>query len=108
MRRSSFAPALGFIAVGAVLAFAVHSSVTAVNVNLAGFIIMLAGVADLAVRFLIGASPLLSPETAELAAVLEPVGEPVLDGYGQPVAYNPAAGAGVTARRTRYPLRRQR
>jgi hypothetical protein len=90
MTRSSFAAALSFIAVGAVLAFAVHSSATAFNVNLAGFIVLLAGVADLAVRFMIGSSPLLSPETAEIAAVLEPVGEPVLDAFGRPVTYNPA------------------
>lgn len=92
MRRSSFAAALFFIALGAVLAFAVQSHAKDFNINLAGLIIMLAGVADLGVRAVIGDDPLLSPQTAQVAAVVEPLGDPVLDAFGRPVVVDPEAG----------------
>ena len=85
MRRTSFAGALVAVAIGAVLAFAVHSSPKDLDLQEAGLIIMLGGVADLLVRFAVADSPLLSSQAAEVAAVVEPSGEPVLDAAGNPV-----------------------
>jgi hypothetical protein len=85
MRRTSFAGALAVIAVGGALAFGIQATPKSLDIHLTGMIIMLAGIADLALRFLIADSPLFSRSTAEVAAVLEPVGEPVLDVFGNPI-----------------------
>lgn len=85
MRRTSFVGALIVITVGGVLAFAIQASPKWLDLQAAGLIIMVAGVADLVIRFLLGDSPLLSPETADVAAVVEPLGEPVLDVFGNPI-----------------------
>lgn len=92
MRRTSFIGALLAIAIGAVLAFAVHATPDWLDLQQAGIIVLLGGVADLLVRFLIADSPLLSPEAADVAAVVEPLGDPVLDAAGSPV--NLPAGYG--------------
>jgi hypothetical protein len=61
---------------------------------------ILAGAADLAIRSLMVDSPLLSRQTAEAVAVVEPIGEPVLDAAGNPIAVpRPASGG-----RSRPPL----
>lgn len=100
MRRTSFAGALLVVAIGAVLAFAVHGSPRDLDLQTAGVILIIGGVADLLIRSLVADSPLLSPQSADVAAVVEPVGEPVLDAAGNPIAVaNPAAGG-----RTRPPL----
>lgn len=100
MRRTSFAGALLVIAVGAVLAFAVQGSPRDLDLQTAGVILILGGAADLVIRSLIADSPLLSPQSADVAAVVEPVGEPVLDAAGNPIAVaNPSAAA-----QTRPPL----
>ncbi|HWG26175.1 hypothetical protein [Actinospica sp.] len=85
MRRTSFAGALTAMAIGAVLAFAVQSSPRWLDLQAAGLIVMLGGAADLLVRSLISDSPLLSPQAADVAAVVEPLGDPVLDAVGNPV-----------------------
>jgi hypothetical protein len=77
MRRTSFAGALVAIAIGAVLAFAVHASPKDLDLQEAGLIIMLGGVADLLVRLAIPGSP--------VASGVEPSGEPALDAEGNPV-----------------------
>ncbi len=89
MRRTSFFGALAVIAVGAVLAFAIQSSPRQLDLHVTGLIILLAGSADLAIRFILGDSPLLSPDTADVAAVVEPLGEPVLDVFGKPITPTP-------------------
>jgi hypothetical protein len=94
MRRTSFAGALLVVAIGAVLAFAVHGSPRALDLRTAGVILILGGAADLLIRSLIGDSPLLSPQTADVAAVVEGVGEPVLDAAGNPIAAPNAAAHG--------------
>lgn len=86
MRRTSFAGALAVIAVGGALAFGIQATPKSLDIHLTGLIIMIAGIADLALRFLIADSPLFSRSTADVAAVVEPVGEPVLDVFGNPIA----------------------
>ena len=85
MSRTSFAGALAAIAIGAVLAFAVHGSPRDLDLQEAGLIIMIGGVLDLLVRSAIADNPLLSRQAGDVAAVVEPVGEPVLDAAGNPV-----------------------
>jgi hypothetical protein len=93
MRRTSFAGALVVVAIGAVLAFAIHSSPKDFDLQIGGLLLMLGGAADLVIRSLIADSPLLSRQSAEVAAVVEPLGDPVLDAAGHPIAVtNPAAG----------------
>jgi len=90
--RTSFAGALVVMAIGAVLAFAVQGSPRYLDIHATGLILALGAAADLAIRALIADSPLLSPESAEVAAVVEPLGEPVLDAGGHPVVVpNPAS-----------------
>ncbi|MBS2966861.1 hypothetical protein KGA66_27760 [Actinocrinis puniceicyclus] len=89
MRRTSFVGALIVIAVGGVLGFAFQSSPKWLDLHATGLIIMLAGIADLVIRFALGISPLLSPETADVAALVEPEGEPVLDVFGNPIVTAP-------------------
>ena len=85
MRRTSFFGALAVIALGGVLAFAIQSSPTWLDVHVTGLIIMVAGVVDLVIRFVLGNDPLLSQDAADVAAVVEPMGEPVLDVFGNPI-----------------------
>lgn len=85
MRRTSFAGALAAIAIGAILAFAIQSSPKDLDLQAAGLILVIAGAADLLIRSLIADSPLLSRQSAEVAAVVEPVGDPVLDAAGNPI-----------------------
>jgi hypothetical protein len=85
MRRTSFMGALAVIALGGVFAFGIKASPKALDIQLTGLIIMLAGIADLLLRFLIADSPLFSRATADVAAVVEPIGEPVLDVFGNPI-----------------------
>ena len=92
MRKTSFVGALAAVAIGAVLAFAVQSSPRWLDLQQAGLIVMLGGIADLIVRSLIADSPLLSPPAAEVAAVVEPLGDPVLDAAGNPVSAPRASG----------------
>ncbi|HWG23699.1 hypothetical protein [Actinospica sp.] len=94
MRRTSFAGAMVAIAVGGVLAFAIHASPKDFDLRAVGLIVMLGGAADLLIRSLIADSPLLGPQSADIAAVVEPLGEPVLDAAGNPIAVrNPTASA---------------
>ncbi|HET9169982.1 MAG TPA: hypothetical protein VFN97_11110 [Actinospica sp.] len=93
MRRTSFIGALAAVAIGAVLAFAVHATPSWLDLQQAGIIVLLGGVADLLVRFLIADSPLLSPPAAEVAAVVEPLGDPVLNAAGSPVSLPPDLAA---------------
>ena len=86
MRRTSFVGALVAVALGAVLAFAIQGTPKDLDLHVTGLIILLAGLADLAVRFLIADSPLLSTQAAAVAAVVEPLGEPVLDVFGNPIS----------------------
>lgn len=83
--RTSFVGALAAAALGGVLAFGIQASPKALDIHLTGLIIMLAAIADLLLRFLIADSPLFSPATADVAAVVEPIGEPVLDVFGNPI-----------------------
>ena len=90
--RTSFAGALVIMAIGAVLAFAVQGSPKDLDIHATGLILALGAAADLAIRALISDSPLLSPASADVAAVVEPLGEPVLDAAGNPVVVpNPAS-----------------
>lgn len=73
------------IALGGVLAFGIKASPKSLDIQATGLIIMLAGIADLLLRFLIADSPLFSRTTADVAAVVEPIGEPVLDVFGNPI-----------------------
>ena len=93
MNRTSFVGALIAVALGAVLAFAVQSTPKDLDLHVTGLIILVAGLADLAIRFLIADSPLLSPRAAAVAAVVEPLGEPVLDVFGNPIAPAPSSRA---------------
>lgn len=77
------------IAVGGVVGFAFQSSPKWLDLHATGLIIMLAGIADLVIRFALGISPLLPPEAADVAAVVEPAGEPVLDVFGNPIVAAP-------------------
>lgn len=86
MRRTSFVGALLAMAVGAVFAFAIHGSPGYLQLQTAGVIVMIGGAADLIIRFLISDSPLLSPQAAQVAAVVEPLGDPVLNAAGEPFA----------------------
>jgi len=80
------------IAIGAVLAFAIHGSPKEFDLQLGGLLLMVGGAADLLIRSLIADSPLLSRQSAAVAAVVEPLGDLVLDAAGNPVAVsNPAA-----------------
>jgi hypothetical protein len=92
MRRTSFAGAMVAIAIGAVFAFAVQGSPRDFDVQTAGLIVVLAGAADLLVRSLVADSPLLSKQSADVAAVVEPLGDPVLDAAGNPVSVSNPAG----------------
>jgi hypothetical protein len=89
MRRTSFVGALAAVAIGAVLAFAVQASPHWINLQEAGLIVLIGGAADLIIRALIADSPLLSPPAADVAAVIEPLGDPVLDAAGNPVNLPP-------------------
>jgi hypothetical protein len=94
MRRTSFAGAMVAIAIGAVFAFAVQGSPKDFDVQAAGLIMIIAGAADLLIRSLVADSPLLSSQSAEVAAVVEPLGDPVLDAAGNPISVsNPAVPA---------------
>ena len=84
MRRTSFAGALTAIAGGGALLFGIQNSPRTLDVHAAGLIIMLAGAADLLLRFMIADSPLLSPTAADVAAV-EPSDDVVLDVFGNPI-----------------------
>ncbi|MBR7827989.1 hypothetical protein KDK95_16860 [Actinospica sp. MGRD01-02] len=86
MRRTSFVGALAAVAIGAVLAFAVNGTPQWINLQQAGLIVLLGGVADLIVRTVIADSPLLAKPAADVAAVVEPLGDPVLDAAGNPVS----------------------
>jgi hypothetical protein len=86
----SFAGALAAIAVGAVLAFAVHASPKDLDLQEAGLIIVLGGVADLIVRLVLAAHASAFGPGAAVPAGVEPGVEPVLDADGNPVhAPNP-------------------
>lgn len=89
MRRTSFFGALTVIAIGGVFAFAIQSSPGWLDVHVAGMIMMVAGIADLLIRFVLGDDPLLSQDAADVAAVVEPMGEPVLDVFGNPIRPTP-------------------
>lgn len=89
MRRTSFVGALIVVTLGGVFAFAIQSSPSWIDLHAAGLIMMVAGVADLVIRFALGDSPLLSHEAADVAAVVEPMGEPVLDVFGNPITAAP-------------------
>ena len=89
MRRTSFVGALIVVTLGGVFAFAIQSSPRWLDLHAAGLIMMLAGVADLVIRFVLGDSPLLGHEAADVAAVVEPLGEPVLDVFGNPITAAP-------------------
>jgi hypothetical protein len=89
MRRTSFVGALIVVTLGGVFAFAIQSSPRWLDLHAAGLIMMLAGVADLVIRFVLGDSPLLGHEAADVAAVVEPLGEPVLDVFGNPITTAP-------------------
>ncbi|HEY3872059.1 MAG TPA: hypothetical protein VGM10_27110 [Actinocrinis sp.] len=84
LTRTSFAGALVAIALGGILAFAIQTTAKDINVQKAGLIIIVAGVADLAIRFAIASNPLLPAQTAEVASVVEPFGEPLLEAMGEP------------------------
>jgi hypothetical protein len=99
MRRTSFVGALLAMAIGAVLAFAVHGSPRFLDLQTAGIMVMIGAAADLLIRSLISDSPLLSRQAADVAAVVEPLGDPVLDAAGNPVVV-----PGPGARGTRPPL----
>lgn len=90
MRRTSFVGALAAVAIGAVLAFAVHATPQWINLQQAGLIVLLGGVADLVVRTAVADSPLLAKPAADVAAVVEPLGDPVLDAAGNAVSLPPA------------------
>ncbi len=102
MRRTSFFGALTAIAIGGVFAFAIQSSPNWLDLHVAGMIVMIAGIADLLIRFAIRDDPLLSQEAADVAAVVEPLGEPVLDVFGNPIrpaqtrVLQPPAPASIT------------
>lgn len=89
MRRTSFVGALIVVTLGGVFAFAIQSSPRWLDLHAAGLIMMLAGIADLVIRFVLGDSPLLGHEAADVAAVVEPLGEPVLDVFGNPITAAP-------------------
>ncbi|HEU5356172.1 MAG TPA: hypothetical protein VFU65_16995 [Actinocrinis sp.] len=89
MRRTSFVGALIVVTLGGVFAFAIQSSPSWLDLHAAGLIMMLAGIADLVIRFILGDSPLLGHEAADVAAVVEPLGEPVLDVFGNPITAAP-------------------
>jgi hypothetical protein len=86
VNRTSFAGALTAVGIGAVLAFAIQGSPRDLDLHAAGLIILLAGLADLAIRTFVANSPLLSTQAAAVAAVVEPLGAPVLDVFGNPIA----------------------
>jgi hypothetical protein len=90
-RRGSFFGALTVIALGGILAFAVQHSPRVLDLHATGLILIIAGIATLVLRFSIGNSPLLSKQAADVAAVVEPLGEPMLDAFGNPVPPGVAA-----------------
>lgn len=90
-RRGSFFGALAVIALGGVLAFAVQHSPRWLDLHATGLILIIAGVSTLALRATVGNSPLLSKQAADVAAVVEPLGEPMLDAFGNPVPPGVAA-----------------
>lgn len=101
MTRTSFAGALVAIALGGILAFAIQTTGKDVNLQKAGLIIIVAGVADLAIRFAIASNPLLPAATAEVASVVEPFGEPLLEPMGEPAV--DAHGRVITVTPTTVP-----
>ena len=90
-RRGSFFGALAVIALGGILAFAVQHSPRWLDLHATGVILIFAGIFTLVLRFTIGNSPLLSKQAADVAAVVEPLGEPMLDAFGNPVPPGVAA-----------------
>lgn len=84
-RRGSFFGALVVVALGGILAFAVQHSPRWLDLHATGLILIIAGVSTLVLRFTVGNSPLLSKQAADVAAVVEPLGEPMLDAFGNPV-----------------------
>lgn len=90
-RRGSFFGALMVVALGGVLAFAVQHSPRWLDLHATGVILIIAGISTLVLRFTIGNSPLLSKQAADVAAVVEPLGEPMLDAFGNPVPPGVAA-----------------
>lgn len=90
-RRGSFFGALAVVALGGILAFAVQHSPRWLDLHATGVILIIAGIATLFLRFTVGNSPLLSKQAADVAAVVEPLGEPMLDAFGNPVPPGVAA-----------------
>ena len=90
-RRGSFFGALAVVALGGILAFAVQHSPRWLDLHATGVILIIAGIATLVLRFTVGTSPLLSKQAADVAAVVEPLGEPMLDAFGNPVPPGVAA-----------------
>ena len=90
-RRGSFFGALAVVALGGILAFAVRHSPRALDLHATGLILIISGIATLVLRFSIANSPLLSKQAADVAAVVEPLGEPMLDAFGNPVPPGVAA-----------------
>jgi len=90
-RRGSFFGALAVVALGGILAFAVQHSPRWLDLHATGVILIIAGIATLVLRFTVGNSPLLSKQAADVAAVVEPLGEPMLDAFGNPVPPGVAA-----------------
>lgn len=84
-RRGSFYGALTVIALGGILAFAVQHSPRWLDLHATGLILIVAGISTLVLRFTIANSPLLSKQAADVAAVVEPLGEPMLDAFGNPI-----------------------
>jgi hypothetical protein len=90
-RRSSFFGALAVVALGGILALAVQHSPRWLDLHATGVILIVAGISTLVLRFSVGNSPLLSKQAADVAAVVEPLGEPMLDAFGNPVPPGVAA-----------------
>ena len=90
-RRGSFFGALVVVALGGILALAVQHSPRWLDLHATGLILIIAGISTLALRFTVGNSPLLSKQAADVAAVVEPLGEPMLDAFGNPVPPGVAA-----------------
>jgi len=90
-RRGSFFGALAVVALGGILAFAVQHSPRWLDLHATGVILIIGAISTLVLRFTIGNSPLLSKQAADVAAVVEPLGEPMLDAFGNPVPPGVAA-----------------
>jgi hypothetical protein len=76
------------MAVGAVLAFAVHGSPGWLNVQSAGLIVMIGAAADLLIRLLVANNLPPEDQAADTVAVVEPV----LDAQGHPIVLPGVAG----------------